>query len=189
MKHTAARAFTLIELLVVAAILMLISVVITQVVLSSVRSNTKSEAIREIKQNGDFAVDRLTRLIQNASAIDAVNCSVGGTTGTSLTITNADASVTTIQCADNVDGATRIVAVTGTRTDIVTAGKTTLVNGSRVTGCAASPLVFVCTLNGSVPGSVQFTFGLQQPNLSSSYLDQAYLKFSDTVVVRNQYAQ
>ena len=47
------HGFTLIELLVAAGVISFVSVIITQVLFSSIHLNTKTEVIKELKQTGE----------------------------------------------------------------------------------------------------------------------------------------
>lgn len=55
------RGFTLVELLVVVAIFAGLGVLLVNSLFSILRSNTKSELIKEIRQNGSFALDVMTK--------------------------------------------------------------------------------------------------------------------------------
>lgn len=197
------KAFTLIEMVIVTGVLMVVSVVITQIVLSSIRSSVKSESIREMKQNGDQAIDTITRMIQNASDIKnpsaASFCSAApGTTKDSIMITNPDGYQTIFRCVE-VDTIPRIastaayndVAIVPTSEQILTAGQTKLVQATNKSsvGCAAMPLQFTCVLNGTSPETITVSFGLVPSRGSNTYVDQAFSRYTNTVVIRNQSGQ
>jgi len=61
--------FTFIEMIIALSIISVISVAIVAIFLTTVRGSVRSEAMKEIKQNGDYALDVMTRNIANAAAI------------------------------------------------------------------------------------------------------------------------
>jgi len=85
--------YTLIETLVVVFILGLVLVVGGNLFFSILRGGAKAEAVKEIKQNGDYALAVIERMTRNAKS---ANC-VGG----ALAITNFDGSTTSFTCSSN----------------------------------------------------------------------------------------
>ncbi len=59
--------FTLIEMLVVIAIIAVIATMSTQIVLSIIRSNNKTNIQHEVRQNGSFVLDRMEREIRSST--------------------------------------------------------------------------------------------------------------------------
>ena len=83
MKHNT-TGFTFVEILVTAGIIALMSGIAAQIFISSSRNGAKSDLIRNIKQNGEFSLEVITRMIQSAKRITA--CS--GVSAPTLTIEN-----------------------------------------------------------------------------------------------------
>lgn len=71
------RGFSLIEMLVVLAVFSILAVVASQVLIISLRSARKSESVVVVKQNVDYAISTIERLLRNAQ--DITFCSPGGT--------------------------------------------------------------------------------------------------------------
>ena len=59
------QGFTLMEILVAVSALAVMGVLLTQVFVTTIRTNTKNEISKEVKQNGDLAVSIMTRMILN----------------------------------------------------------------------------------------------------------------------------
>ncbi len=83
--------FTLVEILVVVALIGVASIVTTQVLLSVLRSQSKGEVVKEVKQNGDYAYTFIEQQIRNAKDV--------AMPGGILTITNPDTTTTTVNCS------------------------------------------------------------------------------------------
>lgn len=58
--------FTLIEMLVVVAIVGVVATISTQIVISLIRSNNKTNVQNEVRQNGSFVLDKMEREIRNS---------------------------------------------------------------------------------------------------------------------------
>jgi len=87
------KGFSLIEILTVMAILSLIGVVASSMFFTILKGSTKTQITTEIKQNGNYALSVMERMIRNAESLDAY-------TADSLTITSSDGFSTTFFCHD-----------------------------------------------------------------------------------------
>lgn len=114
--------FTLIEILVSVTILSVVSTVIASVLFLSLRSNTKTMAIKEVKQNGDAAVSIIREFVRGAesvsceaASINAIDsngettifcCSDGKVASNSADLTNnlVECSSFTATCASDTGG-------------------------------------------------------------------------------------
>src|SRR3989344_5749758 len=92
----AKRGFSLIELLVVISLIGIIGTIITQVFILGIRSQAKSEIIKEVKQNGDYATSVIESMIRNSLDIQASECNENTNL---LTILNPDGYTTTFDCS------------------------------------------------------------------------------------------
>jgi prepilin-type N-terminal cleavage/methylation domain-containing protein len=180
--------FTLIELLVAAVVISFLSVIITQVLFSSIHLNTKTEVLKELKQTGEMTMGTISRLIQNSAAIYADTCNVSTDDPkqivTSIQITGLDGGNTTLGCVDDANGITRIASTSGI-TSYLTSSNVTLINTNGDSGCINQPLQFTCIGNGMVPNSISVSFRLRQKNLSATSYESAYETFQSTISVRN----
>jgi len=191
MKRFPAKGFTLLELLVTAIILTLLSVVIVQVFISTMRTNSKTETVQDVKGSGDRAIDMMTRLVQNAKSIHLPTspASCNGEIFDTVTLTNADGEETTFSCIE-LGGVARIASVSGSvspQTVYLTNTDVTLVDPTNTTNtCSNNALAFTCTLVGDVPGFITIGFSLRQINSSASTANTAAGTFQTTVVLRNK---
>lgn len=176
MKFT--RGFTIIELLISVSIIGLLAIVATQTIISTIRTNLKTEALKEVKQNGDVTLSTMTRMIQNAQTVTTA-CSQAGTASNQLTITNPDGGSSTFSCI--VDGAlTRIASISAARTVYFTNTSTTL--GSPP---CANQLRFTCRTFGSKPGTIDVAFTISQSAATTNFFERASTNFTTSVTLRN----
>lgn len=173
------NGFTLLEILVSVTVLSIIIVLLTQVFVVSTRTNTKNELTRQIKQNGDYALGAMSRLIQNSLEINSA-CSETGTTTTALGLVNFDGGSTSLACL-NESGILRIASVSAA-TAYLTSSSLTLSG----TDCTDA-LTFVCTTGLDNSKSVQINFSLKQLGSPTTTFEQASLNFQTTVNTRNTY--
>jgi prepilin-type N-terminal cleavage/methylation domain-containing protein len=177
------KGFTMIEVLVAVGVMALISTVIAQVFFTSVRSNIKTELMKEIKQNGDYAMNTMIRVIQNAKSIDVCNAN-------SLTVTNQDTPPTTTQFSYalghngnpplNLDYC-YITMITSSQIAL-TSNNVTI--GSDATNCG-SAINFICSSIGSVTRAVNIKFTLNQIGAGNAKYEKATIPYDATVVLRN----
>jgi len=93
------HGFTLIELLVVVAVFMILAVLVTNSLFSILKSNTKANIMKEIRQNGTYALDVMDKTISGGVIDDAI-CT--GVEGSSLTVKNPVSGETVIfECKGN----------------------------------------------------------------------------------------
>lgn len=120
MKHMKKRGFTLLELVVSIAAIAIMSILLSQVFITTIRVNTRNELSNEVKQNGELVLTTMTRMIQNAQDVSSP-CNTDGYTDSSLSIVNPDSDTTTFQCIRDAtsSGVLRIVP-TSTPTPTVT---------------------------------------------------------------------
>jgi len=91
--------FTLIELLVVVAVFMILAVLVTNSLFSILKSNTKANIMKEIRQSGAYALDIMDKTI-SGGVIDDDDCT--GTAGPSLAVKNPVSGATvTFECKGN----------------------------------------------------------------------------------------
>jgi prepilin-type N-terminal cleavage/methylation domain-containing protein len=187
------KGFTILELLVVVVVIALLSVVISQSFFLSVRSNIKTETLKDVKQNGDYSLDVMKRMIQSARSFTSTPCVEQGLTPTninSITITNPNLDNTTFTCAV-VDGIARIASVSADRTIYLTNTNVTLVNpldtAEALCGTIASEyaLAFTCVSVGGKPDRITTKFTLRQANASDEVTRKALSVFEETITLRN----
>lgn len=119
------KGFSLIELLVVVVLIGIIGTITTQVFILGFRSQGKSEVLKEVKQNGDYAMSVMESLVRNAADVPRTSCNTSSTT---FSIVGADGFTTTFLCSSNqiasqssgmpVPTPTVTFPLTGTRVEI-----------------------------------------------------------------------
>ena len=171
--------FTLLEIMVSIGIVAIMGVLISQVFFTTTRSNTKAELLKNIKQNGDFSVDIMGRMIRNANAI-TTTCAETGSTTSSIALSNPDGGSTAFGCL--LDGTVmRIASTSAGRTDYLTNSGLTLGG----TDCNGASLSFVCTAPAGQPTTVAITFSLAQKGTPADQFDRASASFQTTAAIRN----
>jgi prepilin-type N-terminal cleavage/methylation domain-containing protein len=183
-KHSN-KGFTLLETLIAVSVMATIGSLIAQVFFTTTRTNTKTEALKEVKQNGDFALDVMTRMVRNSLSVSS-SCASTGTTLGALDIQNSDGDTTEFGCYyDDANKITRIAstsAATGT-TEYLTSINTTL--GGASCADANNSLSFVCTSFPGDPDHIVITFRLAQRGVSIDQFEKANMQFQTTVSARN----
>lgn len=171
--------FTLLEMVVSIAIVAVVAVVLSQIFLVTLRTNAKTEISKDMKQNGELALESMVRLIQRAVRVTST-CDSTGTSSQSLTIINADGGETTFGCA--VDGnSVRLASSSASGTKYLTSNNVTLGG----TTCPTSTLSFVCFGSSGLPASVTISFELSQSGMSTQSFEQSSESFQTTATMRN----
>lgn len=158
-KKDFAKGFSLVEMMVVVSILGVIGVIASGFLFTSLQSSGKSEVVKEIRQNGAYAISIIEGLVRSASSIE--NCSASA-----LTINSFDGGQTTFNC----DGG-RIAS-----------------NSSYLTGesVSVSACTFSCTSELGLPPSVSISFTVSQPSAESlRAVEKASETFQTVVNLRN----
>ena len=170
------KGFTLIELLVVTAIILVIIGAVSNSFFSSLRGSTKTTLLNEAKQNGDYALSIMERMIRNAVDVTSV---CGGVSQNTLTITNLDGGLTTFACPSAPE--VRIASSSATQTGYLTSNKVMVLE---------SNCEFSCSQSSSMSSKiVKIKFTIQQltttPGITPRPEDQTSINFETSVVVRN----
>jgi len=160
--------FTLIELLVVIAIMGTVGVMVSNLFFQTLKGSTKAELLKTVKQEGDYAISSMERIIRNAKTVESV-CASGGSTASSITVTNQDDTSTSFGCDA---GNTKITLDGADLTSSIVA----------VSGCGS---FITCTQSGSTPPVVAIKFSLSQAGSSSRPEEQASVPFQTIVSLRN----
>jgi prepilin-type N-terminal cleavage/methylation domain-containing protein len=107
------KGYTLVELLAVMVILVAVGMIITSIMVSSLRGGGKSLTTNDIRQNGDYAISQMSKMIAYAKSFNGVYNATSSTwtdcVGSSPTdkydsvrITSFDEGTTIFNCANMV---------------------------------------------------------------------------------------
>lgn len=181
--------FTLLETLISIGVVATVGVLIAQVFFTTTRTNTKTELLKDVKQNGEYAIDIMTRVIRNSLQVEPTDCSPAGKTQSYIDIQNQNGNVTQFGCLDFNDlvnpSVRRIASVSaGTgSSDYLTSSNVTLGG----TSCAdpTSTLLFTCTSYADQAPVVSIQFQLGQRGATSDQFAQANIVFKTSVSPRN----
>ena len=160
------KGFTLIEMLVVVAVFMLLGVLLVNSLFSILRSNTKAELMKEIRQSGSYALDVMSKMITTGEVVSTCPSS-----GSSIRIKNPDGGETIFGCG-------------GTPTSIAS-GSAQLTNTQQVKISSCSN-IFQCEVVGEGARKVTINFILEQKGSSPRLEDQAQQTFQKVIMVRNK---
>lgn len=176
------KGFTLLEILVAMGVASVVGVLITQVFFTTTRSNTKTELLKEVKQNGEYAVNIMERMIHNARDVTSV-CASTGSALSSFTIINPDGNTTAFGCVLD-SGTTRIASQSGTgNVDFLTSNNVSL--GGTTCDDINNTLAFECFTYPDGHTRVVVEYSLSKAGISVDQIDQASATFQTTITTRN----
>jgi len=155
--------FSLIEIMVVVSLLGLISAIASGFLFSSLSSSSKAEVAKEVKQNGNFALLLMERMITNAYSLQTCDTS-------SITIISSDGGSTTFKCEED-----RIASESGSLGKVYLTGTNVLV----------SECAFACQKTAGKGAVVTLKFKVSQALTSDRPTEKSSLDFETMVNVRN----
>lgn len=178
-KFKTISGYTLIELLVVMGVMLTVGLIVVSILVSSLRGVNKASTIETVRQNGNYTILQLSRMIEFAQSFGGVssdgtspytiNCPQTSPIPTYkyIKITSFDSAQTIFSC-DSVKIASNGASFINT-TDV------------SISGC-----YFTCTRqNLSQSPVIGINFTLSQQSTSSFFEKKASIPFSTSVVIRN----
>jgi prepilin-type N-terminal cleavage/methylation domain-containing protein len=96
------KGFTLIELLAVIIVFSLISGIGSVILITSLRTSTKTNTLTNVKQNGNYVITQMSKVIRNSVSVSP-NCTIAVyptpvPTITAISVTDATGLQTTFTC-------------------------------------------------------------------------------------------
>lgn len=159
MSDKSSKGFSLIETLVAIALFAVIATISTQVFATVLRNSRKSQSIGEVRENVDYAINTMERLLRNATDLD---CSASSTK--KLVYIDEYNTPAYFECLDNGSGNYYIAS--GSAATIPTPVPVRLTSEDvSVTNCNIAPDMFFCTediiSDGIPPDSVKIVVKAQ----------------------------
>lgn len=164
------QGFTLIEILVTISIVAMVGVIASSTLFSLFRGASKSEILKEVKQNGEFALSTMEQKVRNATSVTCFN----SFSKYGISVVNQDGTTTLFEC--------------DTSNNTLTQDGNSLINTSiagsaiKLKTCTAS--MFTCTPPGD-PTSIIIQFDLEQANAGANTAETATSHFQTSVTLRN----
>lgn len=178
--------FTFIEVVVALAITATLMAVASSSFFYLLRGTSKVEIIKEVKQNGDYALSVMDTKIRNSRDI-TTSCSLGGVTSDSISIVNPDGSASTFDCVTdgNVRRLREQISVPSQPLQI-----NYLTNASvSITNTCENSLLFICTIGSdNITKIVNTSISLTSTNASGeqiSGLEGSSQSFNLQITLRN----
>lgn len=168
------QGFTLMEILISVGILAILGTLIAQVLFTTAHVNKKTEILTDIKQDGNFALDVIGRMVRSARSIDVCG-------GGELQITNPNNNKTTFKCF--LDGtAARIASESASHPRVyLTSGNVSLSSS----GDCNNTIAFACSPSVAPQNQVTVTFTLGQLGVAGSAYESGSASFQNTIGMRN----
>ncbi len=191
------KGFTLVELLAAIIVLVSVGTIITSIVVSTLRGTNKTNTLTSVRQNGDFAISLMSKMIRDAKSLDEVP---GGTTYTStscvvsvpgpLTPTPVPTSYTSIKFTSFDGGSTLFTCdVSGNK---ITSNSATLIDATAISLSSCS---FSCTRQRYLDSPViGINFSLTEyrptpvgggPGVTHFIENTSSIPFQTSVIMRN----
>jgi prepilin-type N-terminal cleavage/methylation domain-containing protein len=181
------QGFTLLETLVAISAIASVGILIAQVFFTTTRSNTKTELLKEVKQNGDFALEMMARVIRNSVGVtsECIPFPSPGVKRSSVDIKGADGNVTTFGCFED-EGVLRIASTSAVLSQPFFLTNSNVSLGSN--SCVLLPidnLNFTCISYVDQPSQITIQFRLSQRGTPPDQFEKASNVFQTTVTPRN----
>lgn len=177
MKKILKNGFTLVELLVVTALILIIIGATSQLFFGALRGATKTTITNETRQNGDYALTVMERMIRNAQTINNMTTYCDGSSQSSISIEGQDGETTVFACPTDP-----LAAYISSNSGQLTSSKVAV--DTHPSGCS-----FSCTKTTSGPAVVNISFSIHQlvpsPNVTLEPEEKNNIDYETTVVVRN----
>lgn len=185
------RGYTLIELLAVITIVVVVGVIVAGILISSLRGGSKSNVLDNVRQNGNYAITQMSKMIIYAQSFNGVSRD-GGNSYTTNCIVNPPSSPSSSPTPSPVPIEYQYIKITsfdGGQTIFSCSNSTIASNGASLIDVSTVSLVscsFTCTQDnlGQAP-TIGINMTLSQNTTSSFAEKQATIPFQTSVTLRN----
>ncbi|TSC54476.1 MAG: Uncharacterized protein LiPW31_78 [Microgenomates group bacterium LiPW_31] len=164
--------FTLIEIIVVVGILGIIMVMGSNLFFSILRGSTKTKILQLVKQNGDYAISVMGRMIRNARSVSG--------SGSAITIINPDGNTTTFNCCGTSPN-----FLIASESGSLSCENARLTNDEVKVDDCSNVFSIIAGEVGARPDVVTINFTLSQAGATTRLEEQASINFQTTISLRN----
>lgn len=185
-KNKENLGFTLIELLAVIVVFTLIGSLAGSILVNSLRTSNKTNVVTTVKENGNFAITQMGKILRDATSLQSPYPCVTPVTQSSVTLRESDGNTVVLDCAavDAFTGKTTIASNSAPLMDTTSGGVKLMSPGN-----GALPCSFTCSQNtASDYPIIDVTFGLTQQqtsNFSEQNASSSAVIFSTSILLRN----
>lgn len=175
------KGYTLIELLAVMIIMITVGLIIAVILVSSLRGSSKTNTIDTIRQNGNYTILQISKMLEFAQSFGGVSTS-GSTYTSDCTSPTTQYSYIKITSFDN--GTTTFFCdLSNSKISSISASlNASLINSNEVT---LSQCFFTCSRNVTVPPTIGINFTLSQKNANAIFEKKETINFQTSVLMRN----
>ncbi len=183
------RGFTLVELLAVAVVMVVVSVIVTATITSSLRGTTKTNTVNDVRQNGNYAISQVSKMIEYAKSFGGIsndnvnftpNC-VNSTPPLTPTPTPSQYNYLKITGFDN--GSTIFSCSQINNLNTIASNGASLIDSNLVSLDSCS---FTCSQDRITDSpTIGITFFLSKRTTSSLFENNASVSFTTSVKMRN----
>ena len=180
------NGYTLIELLAVIIILVTVGMVITSILVTSLRGGNRSNTTNEVRQNGSYILSQMSKMIAYSRSFDGVS-----TNGTdySTDCTVIQPPVPTPSPAPVAYRYIKITSFDGGQTVFSCTGSSIASNGAELTNSTnlnLSSCSFYCSqTNVLAPPTIKVNFTLSKTNSGFFVENQTTIPFETSITPRN----
>jgi len=164
--------FSLVEVLISIALFAIIGVMINTILINTMSTVAKAQAIREVKQSGDFAMQVMIGQLRNATGVGT--CTNGMS---SIEFTNPDGTTTSYETIEDPPSSNQYKIISDHEGDI-----DVLTGGSDATVDQTEPLTFNCdptTYLIEISYTLRHVTGVNDP-----FENRAVIPYSSSVLIR-----
>jgi len=172
------KGYTLIELLAVMVVMITVGLIVATILVSSLRGSNKTNTINTIRQNGNYTILQISKMLEFAQSFGGVydpqtssyrtDCSSPSSQYNSIKITSFDNGTTTFSC--NLPNAK------------ISSNSASLINSNEV---SLTQCYFTCSRNVSVPPTIGINFTLSQKSATAPFEKRETINFQTSVLMRN----
>lgn len=158
-------------------IMITVGMIITTILVSSLRGSNKSNIVNTIRQNGNYSILQISKMLEFAQTFGGVStdgttyisdCSSPGTPYSFIKIKSFDNGQTIFSC--NIPASS------------IASNGASLIDSSSVSVSSCS---FTCSRNISVPPTIGINFTLTQKGSGGLFEKQEKINFQTSVIMRN----